>query len=403
MSLTTSSRRKYATAVLAAVAALAVAISGFVVGYLAHHDGTNSFQNTAATYPNPSNTGVPSGRAITAYVGPMTIRTCGVVIDSKIVTGDLTILASNGTHSASTPCITIRNSRVKGIIDDKWTSYSCAGFSGCGPVVIIDSEIANPTARDVAAISDTNYYMWRTYVHGARSGGQCDGYCEVHDSYLLADTESGNAHMDAFITNGNYGAPIVLEHNTFLCAPTGAVPNGAGCAANVGLFGDFSAVTNTTVTNNLFRATDDAYYCLHSGYEPGKPYPNGGRLTFTGNIFERGSSGKCGGANPVFNWNNSAGTWCNNVWDTDGTNVLPGNTDNCGSAPPTTVTTTTRPVTATSGSTPSSVPAPTTTTTNAPPPPTTTTTTTAPVVDANLTELRRIRDSLNRYLIAHGG
>jgi len=416
MNLSSWSRRQYSTAILAMVAAIAVAISGFVVGYLAHEGGSGGFRNAAATFPNPLNTGVPAGRTLTTYTGPMTIRTCGVVIDSKVVNGDLTILASNGTHSAATPCVTIRNSRIKGIIDDKWTSYSCAGHSGCGPIVILDSEIANPTPRDVAAISDTNYYMWRSYVHGARSGGQCDGFCEVHDSYLLADTEYGSAHMDAFITNGNYGSPMVLEHNSFLCAPTGNVPNGAGCAADVGFFGDFSAVTNTTVTNNLFKATNDAYYCLHSGYEAGKPYPKGGNLTFTGNVFERGSSGKCGGANPVFDWNNTAGKWCNNVWANDGTNVLPGNPDNCGSVPPTTVTTTTRPVTSTSGSTPSSVPAPTTTTTQVPPtttttrPPTTTTTrppttttTTAPPGDPNLAELRRIRDNLNTYLAQHGG
>ena len=402
MSPTTLTRRKYATAVLAVVAALAVAISGFVVGYLAKRGGTNSFQNTAATYPSPSNTGVPAGRLLTAYTGPSTIRTCGVVIDSKVVNGDLTILAGNGTHSAATPCVTIRNSLVKGIIDDRWTSYSCAGFSGCGPVMIVDTEVAVPVPVDVAAVSQSNIYMWRSYVHGARAGVNCDGYCEIHDSFLLADKEFGSTHMQAFLSNGNYGAPMVLDHNSLLCAPTGPVPSGAGCAADLGFFGDFSAITNTTVTNNLFRATNDAYYCLHSGYEPGKPYPNGGRLTFTGNIFERGSSGTCGDADPVFNWNNSAGTWCNNVWDNDGTNVLPGNTDNCGSAPPTTVTTTTRPVPPTSGSTPSSVPAPTTTTTTvvAPAP---TTTTTAPVPDANLAELRRIRDNLNRYLTAHGG
>jgi hypothetical protein len=323
MSPTTLTRRRYATAMLAVVAALAVAISGFVVGYLVKNGGTNPFQNTAATFPSASNTGVPAGRVLTTYAGPTTIRTCGVVIDSKVVNGDLTILAGNGTHSAATPCVTIRNSLVKGIIDDKWTSYSCAGFRGCGPVVITDSEIGVPVPADVAAISDTNYYMWRSYVHGARSGAQCDGYCEIHDSYLLADKEFGTAHMDAFITNGNYGAPIVLDHNSFLCAPTGSVPDGAGCAANVGLFGDFSAVTNMTVTDNIFRATNDAYFCLHSPYEPGKPYPNGGNDNFSGNVFEKGASGKCGGAGPVFNWNNVAGRWCDNNFD-DGSAVLPG-------------------------------------------------------------------------------
>lgn len=331
-----------------------------------------------STFPTPQTTGVPGGIALSPYAGPTTIRSCGVTIDAAQVAGDLTVLASNGFHDAQHPCVTISRSFVSGIVDDKWSSYSCAGHSGCGPVVITDSEVSNPTARDVAAVSDANVFITRSYIHGARSGVQCDGNCTVKDSYLLADVESGTAHMDAFITNGNYGAPMTLDHDSFLCAPQGSVPNGSGCAADVGLFGDFSAVTNMVVTNNIFRATNDAYYCLHSPYEPGKPFPNGGNDTFTGNVFEKGSSGKCGGANAVFNWNNVAGTWCNNLFD-DGSQVLPGNPDNCGSNPPTTVTTTTVPITPTSGSTPSSVPAPTTTkpaTTSTTKP--TVTTTTAP-------------------------
>jgi hypothetical protein len=281
---------------------------------------------TNGAFPSVANTGVPDGTNLTTYTGSTTIRSCGTVIDSKIVNGDLTILAGNGTHSASTPCVTIKNSLVKGMVDDKYASYSCGGVQGCGPVLITDSEIANPVARDVAAVTEANYYMWRSYVHGARSGVQCDGYCEIHDSFLLADKEFGSAHMDAFITNGNYGNPIVLDHNAFLCAPTGPVPNGAGCAADVGLFGDFSAVTNMTITGNLFKATNDAYFCLHSGYEPGKPYPNGGGLNYTNNVFEAGSNGKCGDADAVYNWNNSAGRWCNNKFS-DGRVVL--DTDQC--------------------------------------------------------------------------
>ena len=60
---------------------------------------------------------------------------------SKVVNGDLTVLAGNGTHSASTPCVTIKNSLVRGMIDTKYASYSCGGARGCGPVVIADSEM----------------------------------------------------------------------------------------------------------------------------------------------------------------------------------------------------------------------------------------------------------------------
>ena len=74
-------------------------------------------------------------------------------------------------------------------------------------------------------------------------------------------------------------------------------------------------MTNMTITGNLFKATNDAYHCLHLGYAPSKPYPNGGNLNYSGNVFEKGRSGKCGDAGPVYDWNNSAGSWCNNKFD----------------------------------------------------------------------------------------
>jgi hypothetical protein len=276
-------------------------------------------------HPTRTNVGVPAGTVLTTYAGPTTITSCGVVIDSKTVNGDLTIRAGNGTHSASTPCVTIRKTRVNGVIDDSYTSR------GFGPVVIDDSTVANPSTRDVACVSDANYYMHRDYVTGCRSGAQSDGYTQIYDSYLEANRESGSAHMDAFITNGNYGAPIHLQNNTFLCNPTlgDPVPNGAGCAADVGLFGDFSAVTNLNLWDNLFKTTSAAYYCLHGPYESAKPFPNGGNDLIVGNDFERQGTGKpCADAGTVYEWNDVAGMWCNNTY-LDGTKVLPAHTDNC--------------------------------------------------------------------------
>ena len=281
-------------------------------------------------FPNTTNTGVPAGTNLTAYTGPMDIRSCGVVIDSKIVTGNLTILTGNGTRSASTPCVTIRKSLIKGTIDDKWADFVCGAHVGCGPVVMTDTEVAIPQAADVAAVSDSNIYMWRNYVHGARSGVQCDGFCEIHDSYLVADHEYQDAHMDAFISNGNYGHKMVLDHNSFLCSPVnGPVPNGAGCAADVGLFGDFSPISNMTVTNNLFRSTMQAGYCAYTGAGlSGKPYPIGTNLKWSGNVWQRGANRMCGFGGAVRDWKaNTGNSWCNNLWD-DKTPVLVGVTCN---------------------------------------------------------------------------
>jgi hypothetical protein len=314
--------------------------------------------------PTVATTGVPVGTTLTAYTGPMTITSCGVTIDSKLITGQLVIKAGNGTQSASTPCVTIKNSLVKGTVYDGWTSQYHAG-----PLVMTDSEVANPTPADCATISDTNYYLTRVYAHGCRSGAQADGFWDIRDSYLLADVEFGSAHMDGFISNGNYGQKFVMDHNTLLCKPVNSVPNGAGCAADLGLFGDFSLISNGQITNNYIKATSDAFFCVHTGYEPGTPYPGGGNLNFTGNVWEwSGQKGQCGGAgSATFNWNNSAGTWCNNTWSIGGPVLT--SADNC---PGGTTTTTTSPVvTTTLPPTTTTKPAPTTTTTK---PPVTTTT-----------------------------
>lgn len=282
----------------------------------------------APAWPTSQTAGVPAGTVLTPYAGPNPIRQCGARLDKVVVNGDLTILAGNGTRTVLSSCVVITSSRINGIIDDKWAGFSCGGHVGCGPVLVANSEVANPTARDVAAVSESNYFLWNSYVHGARSGVQCDGWCWVVNSVLVADTEYGNAHMDAFISNGNYGAPMVLQDSTFLCKPNGPVPNGAGCSADIGLFGDFSAITNTRVTGNLIRSTTAAYYCAHTGYEPKKPYPAGGGIIWSDNTFERGTSGKCGDAGPVYAWANSAGVWCRNRYP-DGTAVLASNRDNC--------------------------------------------------------------------------
>ena len=72
------------------------------------------------------------------------------------------------------------------------------------------------------------------------------------------------------------------------------------------------------VTNNLIKADPTSeYYCAYTGTnEPSKPYPLGSNIVWTNNTFERGSSGKCGGAGPTYDWAGGNGNiWSNNVWD----------------------------------------------------------------------------------------
>lgn len=349
----------------------------------------------ASPFPTLANTG-PGSAQLTPYTGPSTITQCGVVIDHKDVPFGLDIRAGNGSRaitdnesaSKAQACVVIINSKVHGVIDTRWTGYHTPTY---GPVHIADTEVIGD-GTDNAALTETNIHVWRSYVHGNRSGMQCDGFCEVHDSYVVADTEVGAAHMDAFITNGNYGNPLLLDHSTWLCQPKfgGAVQQGAGCAAAIGLFGDFSPITNVTVRNNQVLGETENAFCLRTGQDQSgnggghKPYPNGSNDTWTGNVFPKAATGtSCNVVPPDWTPSHSAAqhdVWCNNT--TDGHTLsypaaetcAPGTTTTSGPAPTTTslpvptttvapTTTTVLPVTTTVPVTTTTSPAPTTTTT----------------------------------------
>lgn len=266
-----------------------------------------------SAFPNASNTGVPAGTVLTTYTGPTTITTCQT-IDSKLINSGLDIRVGNGQKApGGTPCVTIRNSKINGTID---MSYAGRNF---GPTLLDHVEI-NAPAPGVGTLFDvyeSNYVARFVNVHGGDGGFQCDGYCSISDSYAHDFVFVSPNHMDAFITNGAYGAPITLNHNSFLCNFSGGGGASGGCSADVGFYGDFSAITNMTVTNNLLRASQGQFYqCVYTGaFLSGKKYPTGNHLVWTGNTFERGASGKCGDAGPVADWQNgNSNVWSGNRW-----------------------------------------------------------------------------------------
>lgn len=274
--------------------------------------------STQGSWPGATNTGVPPGTVLAAYAGPTTISSCGVIIDSKIINSGLIIRASNGTHSATTPCVTIRNSKINGQID---TSYSDQKF---GPLLITDSEIAIPTPNNgtFASLTQSNWYAWRLNIHGGRTNTQCDGYCELHDSWIHDNFYVSPSHMGGFLSNGNYGNPILIDHNSISCTlvnPAAQDSNG-GCSGDINFYGDFSATSNITVTNNIFRASLDPSYCAYTGaHQTGKPFPDGTHLIWENNVWELGNNSKCATYGPVADWANNAGNvWSNNIWSTGG-------------------------------------------------------------------------------------
>lgn len=287
-------------------------------------------------WPGPQNTGYPhgvpgDGRAaveLTNYDGPMTISSCGVVIDGKKVNGELRIEAGNGTHSASTPCVTITNSLVQGTIHTDNVNQ--------GPVVIKDTEVAVSGSAFWANTGFYNTFDWRVNSHGGNATIKCQAYCESHDSWVHGMHLEQEFHYNAFGGNGIEASDgfFRIEHGYADCggfASSDSPGSDAGCSADIGFYGDFAPVRNITITKTYFApaATGGPYaqaqpgYCYNVGNYSGKPYPTASNVTFTNNVFAKGPTGKCGYYGAVSEWNSGNGNvWSGNRWD-DGSPLNP--------------------------------------------------------------------------------
>ena len=285
-------------------------------------------------WPGAQNTGYPKGLTgdnrkpvtLTPYTGPTTIRSCGVVIDSKIVNQSILIEAGNNTKSKSTPCVTIRNSLVKGVIFSEKPSY--------GPTLIEDTEVAPPDLPWWENIGRSNVFVYRVNSHGGEGVVKCDNNCEAKDNWVHGMELGGAYHYNAFGGNGTNAFRI--EHNYATCGDWEKISkptSDAGCSAVVGFYGDYAPIQNITITRNYLASTFDmstsgvnrqSGYCLNPGYYPGKPYPDTKNLTVTDNVFARGGSSKCGVFGPTNSLNKrgapNGNIWTNNRYN-DGTPI----------------------------------------------------------------------------------
>jgi len=277
-------------------------------------------------WPGPQNTGYPHGLpgdtrkpvTLTPYTGPTTITSCGVVIDSKIVDSTILVQAGNGTRSQSTPCVTIRNSLVKGVIFAEQATY--------GPVVIQDTEVNPPDLPFWENIGRSNFFATRVNSHGGEGVIKCESNCVSQDNWIHGMRLGGAYHYNALGGNGTNG--FTITHNYASCGDWEAVDNptsDAGCSAVIGFYGDFDPIQNITITRNHLASTFDmsasgvntqAGYCLNPGYYPGKPYPDTKNVSVTDNVFARGGSGKCGVFGPT-NSLNAIGAPNGDVWQSN--------------------------------------------------------------------------------------
>jgi len=258
------------------------------------------------SFPNAATTGVPAGTTLTKYTGPCTIQTAGYVIDAKQVDCSLRILAKD---------VVIKNSKINGSVYADYTQNQ-------GSFTITDSEV-DAGDGPWTGIGDAWFTATRVEVTGGTRSINCYANCTVRDSYVhgqLHDT-TGVHHESGIRINTN----STLIGNTIACdAPD--FPPDAGCSAAITGYPDFDPVQNNTVDSNLIIAGSGGY-CSYGGSTAGKPYSGQTKnIKFTNNIYQKGSSGKCGfwGAITSFDRNAPGNVWTNNLYD-DGTAVPPAN------------------------------------------------------------------------------
>ena len=105
-----------------------------------------------------------------------------------------------------------------------------------------------------------------------------------------------------------------------LMAPVNA--DGGGCTGDINLLGNFGIIHGVTITNNKLGATPNLSYCTFGGSSGNGFGPQAHDIVYRGNVFERGTTGKCGqyGAVTDFNHTRPGNVWTGNKYD-DGTPV----------------------------------------------------------------------------------
>jgi hypothetical protein len=202
----------------------------------------------ATTFPDASNTGVPSGVTLTNYTGPMTIP-ANTVIDGKNITGCLSIAGAG---------VVIKNSKIHGDC-----GYVIDSVAAGTPLTIQDSEIYC-TGDGGTGIGEENLTVVRANIHSCENGFDINTKFTLQDSYIHDLYQSDVAHSDgAQFWAG--ATSLLINHNTIYAGGNynGTIVNGT--SAMIFPSGD-GAVTNATISNNLLAGGAYSLYCVQNGH-----------------------------------------------------------------------------------------------------------------------------------------
>ena len=206
---------------------------------------------------------------LTAYKGPMTITTPGVVIENDIINGTLTVAADN---------VTIKNCIVQNFSNWGILDFNNAINTRVEYCTIDGSGSTKTTGLGVGG--GTNSAIIGCDIKGMVIAINMFGSAEVRDNYIHdlyePSTNPDDRHFDgirAMVSNA------VIEHNTIM------MPTGGGGTAAVFIKDDSGPVDNVLVKDNLM--TGDPSYTLYV-QSTGRPITN---VTVENNYVERGIYG----------------------------------------------------------------------------------------------------------------
>jgi hypothetical protein len=169
--------------------------------------------------------------------------------------------------------------------------------------VEIDGENSDPTHQ--SAIGNDNYTCIRCNVWRTGRGANLGHNVVIRDSWFHNFYKGPDApHMSAIGSNGGTNYQII--HNNLDCQET-------ACSGALVMYGDFSAVSNVLVQNNLFNTPGS--YCTYGGSVGGKAYPHATNVRYIDNLFGKKYTSVCGMYGPFTSWENNAGNaWSGNRW-----------------------------------------------------------------------------------------
>lgn len=253
-------------------------------------------------YPSPSNTG-PRFAPTDTTSGTLISSAPSQVIERLDITGRIIVRHSNVTVRD----VTVHSTNLYAILVEAPSGGSCpTGVT----IEYTEVEGLDPgTATHTTGIyANCGTTIDHVYIHGTSLGVRLLNDSTLTNSYLHASRNFAGAHREGVICNG--GARNTLQHNSIFCT-------GGGCTAALSPLGDFAAIEDWLIQDNLF-ATDGGY-CAYGGSEASESFPDASNVQFINNHFSTAINPLCGSFGYLTAFEAARGNvFTGNVWHETG-------------------------------------------------------------------------------------